>query len=108
MWQATETERTVVSGFSFLITANVAFTIHPELSRLVVRSSNLYTFARDGYDPYFSANLSVTKEIGDHVSVSFFANNFTNSRRFVKSYATGVGAIFTPSFYYGLTCRIKL
>lgn len=81
---------------------------NPELSRLVVRSSNLYTFARDGYDPYFSANLSVTKEIGDHVSVSFFANNFTNSRRFVKSHATGIAAIFTPAFYYGLTCRIKL
>jgi hypothetical protein len=81
---------------------------NPELSRLVIRSGNMYVFAKDGYDPYFSANLSITKEIGDHVSLSFFANNFTNSRRFVKSYATGVGAIFTPAFYYGLTCRIKL
>ncbi len=81
---------------------------NPELSRLVIRSGNMYVFAKDGYDPYFSANLSITKEIGNHVSLSFFANNFTNSRRFVKSYATGVGAIFTPSFYYGLTCRIKL
>ena len=79
----------------------------PELSRLILRSGNIYTFAADGYDPYVSANLSVTKEIGDHVSLSFFANNFTNSRPFVKSYATGVSAIFTPNFYYGLTCRIK-
>jgi hypothetical protein len=54
-----------------------------------------------------SANLSITKEIGDHVSLSFFANNFTNSRPYVKSLATGVGAIFTPAFYYGLTCRLK-
>lgn len=80
---------------------------NPEFSRLILRSGNIYTFAQDGYDPYFSANLSVTKEIGDHVSVSFFANNFTNSRKFVKSKATGVGTIFTPDFYYGLTCRIK-
>ena len=57
--------------------------------------------------PYFSANLSITKEIGDHVSVSFYANNFTNSRPFVASYATGVKAVFTPDFYYGLTVRLK-
>ena len=81
---------------------------NPDLQRLILRSGNMYTFAPDGYDPYFSANLSVTKEIGKHVSLSFFANNFTNSRRFVTSYATGISAIFTPNFYYGLTCRIKL
>lgn len=79
----------------------------PELARLIIKSGNIYTFAQDGYDPYLSANLSVTKEIGDHVSLSFFANNFTNSRRFVTSYATGVSAIFTPAFYYGVTCRLK-
>ena len=80
----------------------------PELQRLILRSGNIYTFAPDGYNPWFSANFSVTKEIGSHVSLSFFANNFTNSRRFVTSRATGVSAIFTPNFYYGLTCRIKL
>lgn len=78
-----------------------------EYNNLILRSGNIYTFARDGYMPYFSANLSITKEIGNHVSMSFFANNFTNSRRFVKSFATGTSAIFTPNFYYGLTCRIK-
>ena len=79
----------------------------PDLSRLIIKSGNIYTFARDGYDPWMSANLSITKEIGDHVSLSFFSNNFTNSRRFVKSHATGVSVIFTPAFYYGLTCRLK-
>ncbi len=79
----------------------------PEFAHLILKSNNAYTFAPDGYAPYFSANISITKEIGDHVSLSFFANNFTNSRRYVVSYATGVGAIFTPSFYYGLTCRLK-
>lgn len=79
----------------------------PAFANLILKSSNAYTFAADGYDPYVSANISITKEIGDHVSVSFFANNFTNSRRYVTSYATGVGAIFTPDFYYGITCRLK-
>ena len=69
---------------------------------------NIYSFDQDGYGFYCSANLSITKEIGKHVSLSFFANNFTNSRPFVTSMATGVGAIFTPAFYYGLTCRIKI
>ena len=79
----------------------------PEFADLILKSANAYTFALDGYGPYMSANLSITKEIGDHVSLSFFANNFTNSRPYVKSIATGVGTIFTPTFYYGLTCRLK-
>ncbi len=80
---------------------------NPEFANLILKSANAYTFALDGYGPYMSANLSITKEIGDHISLSFFANNFTNSRPYVKSLATGVGAIFTPAFYYGLTCRLK-
>lgn len=79
----------------------------PEFESLILKSNNAYTFAQDGYGFYMSANLSITKEIGDHVSLSFFANNFTNARPYVKSMATGVGAIFTPAFYYGLTCRLK-
>lgn len=81
---------------------------NPDFQRLILRSGNIYTFAEDGYDPYFSANLSLTKEIGKHVSLSFYANNFTFSRPYRASYATGVSAIFTPAFYYGLTCRIKI
>lgn len=79
----------------------------PEFASLILKSGNIYTFAQDGYGPYMSANLSITKEIGDHVSLSFFANNFTNSRMAVKSFATGISSIFTPAFYYGLTCRLK-
>ena len=79
----------------------------PEFANLILRSANMYTFAQDGYGPYMSANISMTKEIGDHVSLSFFVNNFTNSRPYVVSKATGVAAIFTPAFYYGLTCRLR-
>lgn len=80
---------------------------NPEFSYLIRKSGNAYTFAADGYDPYFSANINITKEIGDHVSLSLNAINFTNSRPYVKSHATGVSVLFTPDFYYGLTCRIK-
>ena len=79
----------------------------PAFANLILKSGNAYTFAKDGYGVYMSANLSITKEMGDHVSLSFYANNFTNSRKWVTSKATGVSAIFTPSFYYGLTCRLK-
>lgn len=79
----------------------------PAFANLILKSSNMRTFAQDGYGPYMSANLSITKEVGDRASLSFFANNFTNSRPYVVSKATGVGAIFTPAFYYGLTCRLK-
>ena len=79
----------------------------PAFANLILKSANAYTFVQDGYGAYMSANLSITKEIGDHISLSFFANNFTNSRPYVVSMATGVGAIFTPAFYYGLTCRLK-
>jgi len=81
---------------------------NPEFTNLILYPSNDYLFDMDGYGTYASANLSITKEIGKHVSLSFFANNFTNSRPVVYSMATGVGAVFTPAFYYGLTCRIKL
>lgn len=79
----------------------------PEFSVLMMRSANAYTFARDGYGAYLSANISITKEIGRHVSLSFYANNFINSRMPAKSLATGVSAIFTPGFYYGITCRLS-
>lgn len=80
----------------------------PEYKNLIIYPGNDYAFDLDGYGAYASANISITKEIGKHISLSFFANNFTNSRTSVTSKATGVAAIFTPDFYYGLTCRIKL
>ena len=79
-----------------------------DLANLIIRTGNAYTYNQDGYGFYMSANLSITKEIGKHVSLSFFANNFTASRPAVKSMASGVATVFTPEFYYGLTCRIKI
>lgn len=62
---------------------------NPDFSNLILRSNNAYQYNLDGYDPYFSANISITKEIGDHVSLSFYANNFTNSRRYGRIVCDG-------------------
>ena len=77
----------------------------------------IWHFGEDYYSPYFSANLSVTKEIGDLASVSFYANNFFNNLGQVKSSKTGEvtslgGAAFSnnrfiPGFFYGLSVRLK-
>ena len=82
-----------------------------DLSRLVVTSNYLYIFSKDYLTPYFSANFSVTKEIGDLASISFYANNFFNNMGQVwstktKTY-TPLSPRFIPSFYYGLTVRFK-
>lgn len=119
--QGNATEGSVYDGDSYTAIRPIAYMttdgqIHPftdaeasdsSFAPLILRSGTAYQYNPDGYDPYFSANLSITKEIGDIASISFYANNFTNSRRHVSSYASGVRVIFTPGFYYGLTLRLK-
>ena len=55
----------------------------------------------------------MTKEIGDHVSVSFYANNFFNNMSTVRSSQTGLetslfSSSYIPSYYYGLSLRVKI
>lgn len=88
-----------------------------DLSRLAAVTNYIWHFGKDYYTPYFSANLNVTKEIGDLASVSFYANNFFNNLGQVKSSKTGEvtslgGAAFAnnrfiPGFFYGLSVRLK-
>jgi hypothetical protein len=85
-------------------------TLYADLSKLVTTTSYRYMFDKDYISPYFSANFSITKELGDRASVSFYANNFFNNmgqvystkERNYKSVST-----YIPTFYYGLTVRIK-
>jgi hypothetical protein len=61
---------------------------------------------------YYSANLSVTKEIGDHVSVSFYANNFFQNMSKIYQSQTDLktslfASSYIPSYYYGLSLRVK-
>ena len=50
------------------------------LDLLRLASNNSFYFLETGFNPYFMANIRVTKELGDIASLSFYANNFTNSR----------------------------
>ena len=85
--------------------------LYADLSRLVVTSNYLYQFSKDYLTPYFSANFSITKEIGDLASISFYANNFFNNMGQVWSSKTKtyspLSPRYIPSFYYGLTVRFK-
>lgn len=79
----------------------------PKFSSLLCLEDNAYTFKRDGNGPYFMSNLSITKEIGDLASLSFYVNNFTKSNPFIRSWATGVKTSRNIDFAYGATLRIK-
>lgn len=88
-------------------------TLYSDLAKLVVRSNYPYTMNPNRLSAYYSANLSVTKEIGDHVSVSFYANNFFRNMKKVHASQTNLdtslfGSSYIPSFYYGLSLRLKL
>ena len=88
-------------------------TLYNDLQNLVVHPNNAYVMNANRISAYFSANLSVTKEIGDHVSVSFYANNFFNNMKTVHSSQTDLdtslfSSSYIPSYYYGLSLRLKL
>jgi len=84
--------------------------LYSDLSKLITKSNYLYQFRPNYISPYFCVNFSVTKEIGDLSSISFYANNFFNNHGQVYSSKTGNYSSVTsyiPSFYYGLTVRFK-
>ena len=88
-------------------------TLYNDLSKLVVRSNYSYVMNPNELSRYYSANVSITKEIGDHVAVSFYANNFWNNMKTVHSSQTDLetslfGSGYIPSYYYGLSLRLKL
>lgn len=88
-------------------------TLYNDLTKLVVRSNYPYVMNPNRISSYYSANISVTKEIGDHISLSFYANNFLNNMKTVHSSQTDLdtslfGSSYIPSFYYGLSVRIKM
>ena len=84
--------------------------LYSDLLQLSYKSSYLYVFQKDNLSPYFSANFSITKEIGDLASISFYANNFFVNRSQLWSTKTRTylsAANYIPKFYYGLTLRLK-
>ena len=88
-------------------------TLYHDLTKLIVRSNYPYTMNPNRISSYYSANLSITKEIGDHISLSFYANNFFNNMKTVHSSQSDLDtSLFTsgyiPDYYYGLSLRFKL
>lgn len=87
--------------------------LYNDLSKLVVRSNYAYTMNPNRLSAYYSANLSVTKEMGDHISLSFYANNFFNTMKKVHSSQTHLDTSlfasgYVPNYYYGLSLRLKM
>lgn len=87
-------------------------TLYNDLCNLVVKSNTPYVLNPNRISAYYSANLSITKEIGDHVSLSFYANNFLNNMNTVHSSQTNLdmslfSSSYIPSYYYGLSLRLK-
>lgn len=88
-------------------------TLYNDLSKLVVHANYPYVTEPNRLSSYYSANLSVTKEIGDHVSLSFYANNFFRNMSTVHSSQTDLetslfSSGYIPSFYYGLSVKLKI
>ena len=87
--------------------------LYQRLAALIVRSNTAYYFNPQDVSAYYSANFSVTKEIGRAVSLSFYANNFFNNMATVTNAQTGLetslfNSGYIPKFYYGLSVRVKL
>lgn len=82
------------------------------LSALINRAPNNYYFKSSSFSPFLSANISVTKEIGDIASISFSANNFFINDGMIRSRQTEtnislVDFYLSPQFSYSLTLRLK-
>jgi hypothetical protein len=89
--------------------------LYEELVNLVVKSNTDYYFNENKISGYYSANISITKEISNIASISFNATNFTNNLQIVRSSNNNVhqtiyenGSNYIPRFYYGLSLRLKL
>lgn len=87
--------------------------LYNQLSRLVVKTNYAYTMNENSVSPYYSANFNISKEIGDHVTLSFYANNFINNIAKVKASRTGLESTlynsgYIPKFYYGLSLKLKI
>lgn len=64
---------------------------------------------REKYHPYFCFNMNVTKELGDLMRVSFFANNmFRSYPRRESSRNLGKYYLMNNRFYFGVELQITL
>ncbi|WP_447642774.1 MULTISPECIES: TonB-dependent receptor [Chitinophagaceae] len=88
-------------------------TLYNDLTKLVYTSYYDYYFNANRTSFFYSANIAVTKEIGNKVSVTFRATNFINNLAKVRMSQTGnyysmFNSSSIPNFYYGLSLRLML
>lgn len=78
----------------------------PVFQKLILKN-RASTYAENAISPYFMLNLRLTKEIGKMASLSFYANNFTNSRpkRYYKSY--GMRMRMNTEIFFGAEISLK-
>lgn len=86
--------------------------LYNELAKMVIRTNYNYSFNPMNSSAYFSANLGITKEIGRVATITFNAINFlSNMARVYQSQTQTNYSLFEsssiPSFYYGLSLRLK-
>lgn len=65
-------------------------------------------FLLSSYRPYFLLNLRASKDIGRHVSLSFYANNIANMNPIRFNAANDLYIRTNPSAFFGAEIQIKL
>ncbi len=80
------------------------------LEMLRKSSDQSWYYLTNGYKPYFMANIRVTKELGNYATLSFYANNFTNStpRMVNKARPNASPAQKNTPIYFGAELKITL
>ena len=80
----------------------------PEFANLF-ETPNERRFIKEKYDPYVIFNINVSKEIGDFLTASFFANNIFNTRPLYerKMYPGSYLELGMPTFF-GFDLKINI
>ncbi len=83
-----------------------------ELSKMVQTTNRTYFFGKSSITPYFSANINVSKEIGDKFKISFYAINLFNTMAKVRSKQENIelnllNSYLITEFSYGMSLQMK-
>ena len=75
----------------------------------MLQSVNHSNAIKETYSPYFCFNMNITKEIGDLLRVSFFANNmFRSYPRMESKRNPGTYISLNNRFFFGLELALKI
>jgi hypothetical protein len=79
------------------------------LALLRETTNKSHYFMSSGYNPYMMANVRLTKEIDDNLSLSFYANNFANYTPIMKDKArpNAIGNRMNSTIYFGAEVKFK-